>query len=168
MTSRDVVAESDSVALAEPTDEDRLAAGEIPEPFAVDPDPRPIGIPVSSATLAVLRNRRFAGWVSWWVVLHGPQYPCQAWMVGIALRPEHRGRGVGMIAQRLLVDHLFATTDLDRVEAETDVDNIAERRALERAGFASEGVVRGAQLRGGVRRDLVRYAVLRADRRPED
>jgi RimJ/RimL family protein N-acetyltransferase len=70
---------------------------------------------------------------------------------------------VGTIAQRLLAEHLFATTPLDRVEAGTDVDNIAEQKALERAGFRREGVLRGTQVRGGVRRDLVHYGLLRTD-----
>lgn len=130
----------------------------------MDPDPRPIPMPVHSTTLAVLRDGGLAGFVSWIAVLHGPQYPCLAWMIGIALQPQHRGHGVGSVAQRLLAEHLFLSTDLDRVEAEVDVDNVAERRALDRAGFTEEGMVRGAQLREGQRRDLVRFAILRADR----
>lgn len=163
MTARRYVAQSGSVGLADPLDGEGAAVGDIPEPFAVDVDPRPIPTPVHSATLVVLRDGVLAGFVSWVPVLHGPQYPCLAWMIGITLLPEHRGRGVGTAAQRLLWEHLFTSTDLDRVEAEVDVDNLAEQRALDKAGFTREGVLRGAQLRGGRRRDLVRYAVLRTD-----
>src|SRR6476620_7909788 len=45
---------------------------------------------------------------------------------GIGLLPEARGKGHGTQAQRLLVDYLFETTTVNRVEASTDVDNIAE------------------------------------------
>ncbi len=65
--------------------------------------------------------------------------------------------------QRLLADHLFATTEVDRVEASTAVDNVAEQKALERAGFRREGVLRGAQVRGDVRHALIQYSRLRTD-----
>jgi RimJ/RimL family protein N-acetyltransferase len=80
------------------------------------------------------------------------------------LLPDARGHGVGSQAQRLLVDHLFATTELFRIEASTDVDNVAEQRALVKAGLRQEGVLRGAQVRGGVRRDIMLFAVVRTDR----
>lgn len=163
MTSRQLIVHAGAVALAAPLPGEGEALGDIPEPFGVDPDPRPIPVAVQSTTLVVLEDGALAGFVSWVPVLHGPQYPCLAWMIGITLRPEHRGRGVGSSAQHLLLDHLFAATDLDRVEAEVDLDNVAEQRALEKAGFIREGVLRGAQLRGGLRRDLVRYAALRSD-----
>lgn len=77
--------------------------------------------------------------------------------------PEHRGRGYGSRAQRQLADYLFATRLVERVEATTDVENIAERRALERAGFSQEGVLRHAQFRAGAWRDVFLYSRLRRD-----
>lgn len=103
------------------------------------------------------------GVVSWHGVAHGPNRRSLAWNVGITIVPEHRGRGHGAAAQRLLAEHLFATTDVNRVEATTDVRNVAEQRALERAGFRREGVLRGAQYRAGAWHDLVLYARLRGD-----
>ena len=72
-----------------------------------------------------------------------------------------RGHGFGSLAQRLLVDYLFATTSVNRIEASTDVDNLAEQRALEKAGFVREGVLRGAQYRASAWHDLAIYAVVR-------
>ena len=103
------------------------------------------------------------GTVSWRAVHYGPPPASRAWQIGIALVPEGRGRGFGAEAQRLVADHLFATTDAFRVEASTDVDNVAEQRALEKAGYLREGVNRGAQVRHGGRHDLVLYARLRTD-----
>lgn len=60
---------------------------------------------------------------------------------------------------------LFETTSLHRVEASTDVDNLAEQRSLEKAGFTREGVNRQAQFRGGTYHDLVLFARLRSDPR---
>jgi len=84
-------------------------------------------------------------------------------MIGIWLRPGARGRGVGRAAQRALAELFFAHTAVNRVEAHTDLDNIAEQRALEGAGFTREGQIRGAQWRDGKYRDGYLYAVLRSD-----
>jgi RimJ/RimL family protein N-acetyltransferase len=109
-------------------------------------------------------DRTPIGTVGWHEVHYGPGPGSRAWNIGIALIPEHRGRGYGGLAQRLLADHLFETTDANRVEAQTDIDNLAEQRALEKAGFMREGVQRGAQFRAGAHHDLVTYSRLRTDR----
>jgi len=103
------------------------------------------------------------GTVGWHEVHYGPPPKSRAWNIGISLIPEARGQGYGGIAQRLLADYLFETTDANRVEASTDVENLAEKRALEKAGFVREGIQRGAQFRAGAHHDLVTYARLRFD-----
>ncbi len=157
----------DGIVLAEPAAGDRekfytAGAGD----FAIDKDDRPrVAGPGRSFLLSVLDEATgdLLGGVSWHAVDYGGTVSCSAWNIGIGLLPAARGRGVGTLAQRLLVEHLFATTELDRVEASTDVENVAERRALEKAGFRREGTLRGAQLRGGVRRDLAQYGLVRGD-----
>lgn len=104
------------------------------------------------------------GDVSWLAVPTGPTSTC--WNIGIVLLPEFRGKGYGTVAQRLLADYLFATTTLNRVEATTEVDNLAEQRALEKAGFTREGVRRGSQFRDGQWRDMAMYGRLRDDPAP--
>ena len=101
------------------------------------------------------------GDVSWMAVPTGPTSTC--WNIGIVLLPEFRGKGYGTAAQRLLADYLFATTTANRLEAETDVENLAERRALEKAGFIYEGIRRGSQFRDGEWRDIAMYSRLRDD-----
>lgn len=103
------------------------------------------------------------GTVGWHKVRYGPSPQSDAWNIGIELRPEARGRGLGTEAQRALARYLFETTDMNRVEASTDVDNIAEQRALEKAGYVREGIQRGSQFRAGGYHDLVTYARLRDD-----
>lgn len=85
------------------------------------------------------------------------------WEIGIALLPEARGHGYGAQAQRMLVDYLFAHTPVHRIEAATEVGNVAEQRALEKAGFTREGVLRGVGWRDGAWRDGVMYSILRTD-----
>jgi RimJ/RimL family protein N-acetyltransferase len=146
-----------------------LAEGEVPPEVAEDPwSDWGERLPIEETAGVVHRlvvevDGVPAGVVSWHRTHYGPNAGSLAWNVGIALVPEWRGRGVGSLAQRLLARHLFASTDVQRVEASTDVDNVAERRALERAGFSFEGVLRQAQERSDGRHDLAAYAVLRGE-----
>jgi RimJ/RimL family protein N-acetyltransferase len=96
--------------------------------------------------------------------MYGPNPESSAYNFGIELIPEARGQGYGTEAQALLVDYLFANTDVHRVEASTDVSNLAEQRSLEKAGLRREGVTRGAQFRAGAYHDLIVFAMLRDDR----
>lgn len=103
------------------------------------------------------------GTVSWHPVLFGPNLGSEALDIGISLRPFAQNLGHGGRAQRMLASYLFATTTAHRVQASTDVRNVAEQRSLLRAGFTREGVLRGAQWRQGAWHDLVSYARLRED-----
>lgn len=110
--------------------------------------------------LVVDRGGQRVGLVSWFQQRLGES---RYWNVGIGLLPEARGHGYGTRAQRLLVDYLFRHTAAHRIEAETEVDNVAEQRSLEKAGFTREGVRRGVGFRAGHYRDLVMYSVLRTE-----
>jgi RimJ/RimL family protein N-acetyltransferase len=110
-----------------------------------------------------IADGRPIGTISWHLERYGPNELSGAWNIGIALIPDARGHGHGSEAQRLVADFLFATTTLHRVEASTDVENVAEQRSLEKAGFIRESVLRGVQYRAGTWHDLVNYARLRDD-----
>jgi RimJ/RimL family protein N-acetyltransferase len=113
--------------------------------------------------LAVEADGTLVDRVTWHAVAYGPGTSSRALRIGIALLPEARGRGYGSLAQRLLADYLFATTVVRRVEAGTDIANVAEQRALERAGFVCDGVLRQAQYRDGSWHDIALYSRLRTD-----
>jgi len=111
--------------------------------------------------LMVVRGEERLGFVNW---RRRPTTPAgYCWMLGIAMLPEARGHGYGTQAHRLLARYLFAHTTAHRIEAGTEVGNIAEQRALEKAGFTREGVMRGIGWRGGAWRDGVTYSLLRTD-----
>jgi RimJ/RimL family protein N-acetyltransferase len=105
------------------------------------------------------------GLVAWRKIVVSPSTHC--WNMGAQLLPEGRGRGIGTRAQLQLVRHLFAHTPVMRIEADTEAENIAEQRALEKAGFTREGVRRGIVFRDGKWRDGVAYGVLRHDPLPD-
>lgn len=112
-------------------------------------------------TLIVVSGGDRLGLVIWRKHQTTPAGYC--WEIGIALLPRARGRGYGTQAQRLLARYLFAHTTVHRIWAGTEADNIAEQRALEKAGFTREGVIRGAGWRDGTWRDGVIYSLLRTD-----
>ncbi|HVT22571.1 MAG TPA: GNAT family protein [Mycobacteriales bacterium] len=101
------------------------------------------------------------GDVSWRIAQHGPPPFGDCWNIGIWLAPEARGQGHGSRAQRLIAEYLFANSAMERVEAGTEAGNIGEQKALEKAGFTREGVLRRACLRAGEYRDMVVYSKLR-------
>ena len=113
----------------------------------------------AAGTLIVTRGGEPAGFVSWRQAMPGPGGHC--WELGIAIAAGARGRGIGTQAQQLIARYLFAHTQVNRIQAATEITNVAEQRALEKAGFTREGVLRGAGFRGGRWRDGVLYSVLR-------
>jgi RimJ/RimL family protein N-acetyltransferase len=118
-----------------------------------------------SGGLAVLDDGGgdLAGFVSWRWNQWGPNAASRCPMIGIWLRPAARGRGIGRQAQRQVAELFFRHTATNRVEAHTDVENVAEQRALEAAGFHREGLTRGAQWRDGAYHDGYLYAITRPD-----
>ena len=113
--------------------------------------------------LAVTNAGEVVGDVSYRVVKHGGGMANRVYEIGVTIAPAYRGRGYGAEAQRLLATYLFATYPIARVQATTDITNLAEQRALERAGFTREGVLRQAQFRAGAWHDLVMYSKVRGE-----
>jgi len=93
---------------------------------------------------------------------YGPSPGSRSANIGISLSLPYRGLGIGGVAQRLLAEQLHAEGCV-RVEASTDVQNIPEQRALAKAGFVFEGVIRGAQMRADGRHDLQGWSHLPGD-----
>lgn len=113
--------------------------------------------------LAVTKAGEVAGDVSYRTVKHGGGLANRVYEIGVTIAPTQRGQGYGAEAQRMLAAYLFATYPIARVQATTDVTNTGEQRALERAGFTREGILRQAQFRNGGWHDMVMYSKLRGE-----
>lgn len=73
------------------------------------------------------------------------------------------GKGYMSEALAMLVDFLFATTKVNRVQAAVVVGNAASRRLTEKCGFRSEGILRGAVYLRGENHDVEMFAILRSE-----
>lgn len=110
--------------------------------------------------LVIECDGEWAGRVTWWNS-HSRESPI--WRIAVIVRPSLRGKGVGTDAHRALVDYLFSHTRAERIEAFTDMENVAEQRVLVKSGFTQEGRVRSSIWRQGAWRDQLLYSLLRSD-----
>lgn len=78
----------------------------------------------------------------------------------------HGGHGYTTEAVGLLVDYLFGTKKVSRIQLVIVPENTASRRVAEKCGFQLEGTARGAFYNHGRSVDVVMYSLLRDDPRP--
>jgi RimJ/RimL family protein N-acetyltransferase len=79
------------------------------------------------------------------------------------LVPSERKKGYATEATQLMVDYLFLSKEIARVQAIVDVRNIASQRVLEKAGFQREGTVRDGYFNRGEWRSEYLYGILRRE-----
>jgi len=80
--------------------------------------------------------------------------------IGWALGVEYRGQGYATEAARALVDYGFTMLGLHRIHADTNSDNLASRRIMERLGMRREALLRDAVCEEGKWVDRVIYGLL--------
>lgn len=79
---------------------------------------------------------------------------------------QSRGKGYMSESLALLVEFLFSTRKINRLQLTVMLGNEASRRVAQKCGFRSEGVVRGALFLRGENHDLEMFSLLRTDTRP--
>lgn len=106
----------------------------------------------------VLDGERVVGWADVSPVFG--ESKAHVGVLGIALLPEARHRGVG---SQLLGKAIHAAWErgLTRIELTVRDDNVNARKLYERLGFAHEGVLRRASLVDGQYHDMHAMALLR-------
>jgi RimJ/RimL family protein N-acetyltransferase len=83
--------------------------------------------------------------------------------VAVSVFPDARGRGVGSRALRLAGKWAMLELGLQRVYAEAAAENVASIRAIEKAGFQREGLLRAHCKTHGRRHDCVMFSVVPSD-----
>lgn len=83
--------------------------------------------------------------------------------IGYALIPSERGKGYCTEAVQIMVDYLFLSKSIVRIQAGTHVENRASQKILERIGFKREGTERKGMFVMGKWTDLYIYSILREE-----
>lgn len=83
--------------------------------------------------------------------------------IGYVLLPNERKKGYGTEAVEIIVDFLFLTRDIVRVQAYADIRNAASQKVLDRAGFKKEGELRKFRFVRGDWRDYAVFSILREE-----
>jgi RimJ/RimL family protein N-acetyltransferase len=83
--------------------------------------------------------------------------------VGYTLVPSERGKGYGTEALEIMVDYLFLSRDMMRIQAQTDQRNVASQKILEKAGFKREGTLRNNFFMRGEWTDDHMYSIIREE-----
>ncbi len=94
-------------------------------------------------------------------IFHSPRGP--HFVIGYKLLPDERNRGYCTEAVKIIVDYLFLSKNIVRIQAETNPRNRASQRVLEKAGFKREGLIRRSIFIKGKWEDGVQYSILREE-----
>jgi ribosomal-protein-alanine N-acetyltransferase len=96
-------------------------------------------------------------------IAHWLAQPERLLEIGYDVARSERGKGYGAEAVQLIVDYLFLSMDVARIQAFTDVRNKASQRVLEKARFRREGTFRKAGFVRGHKADVYAYGVIREE-----
>jgi RimJ/RimL family protein N-acetyltransferase len=85
------------------------------------------------------------------------------WEIGYTLIPTERRKGYCTEAVEIMVDYLFLSKEIGRIQAHTDARNEGSQKVLEHAGFRREGTIRRSSFVRGEWRDMFLYSILREE-----
>ena len=83
--------------------------------------------------------------------------------IGYNIVPKERNKGYATEAIQIIVDYLFLSKNIVRIQAKTDTENLQSRKALEKTGFKQEGVLRRTFFCRGKLRDDCVYSIIREE-----
>jgi len=83
--------------------------------------------------------------------------------IGYNIVPNQRNKGYANEAIQIIVDYLFLSKDTMRIQAKTDTENVQSWKALEKAAFKREGILRKTFYCRGKWRDDCIYSIIREE-----
>ena len=89
--------------------------------------------------------------------------PYELTEIGYFLIPRERKKGYCTEAVKILIDFLFLSKQIVRVQAITVEKNLGSQKVLEKAGFTKEGIVRKILYNRGIWENGVLYSILREE-----
>lgn len=94
---------------------------------------------------------------------HDLDRPNRRASIGYWVDKDYEGRGIITRCCRVLVEYLFDTMELNRLQINCNVENVRSRAIPERLGFKLEGILRQVEYLNGSFRDWAVYGLLRKD-----
>ncbi len=89
--------------------------------------------------------------------------PLDAMEIGYIIVPSERKKGNGTETAQIMVDYLFLSRNIVRIQATVETQNMASQRVLEKVGFSREGTLRRAGFMSGKWVDGYLYSILREE-----
>jgi len=89
--------------------------------------------------------------------------PYELLEIGYFLIPSERKKGYCTEAVKIMVDFLFLSKQIVRVQAVSSEKNIGSQKVLKKAGFTKEGIVRKMMYNRGNWHDCALYSILREE-----
>jgi len=83
--------------------------------------------------------------------------------IGYSVIPNERRKGYCTEAVKIMVDYLFLSKKIIRIQAHTDIRNRASEKVLEKSGFKKEGIIRKLSFIRGKWRDIALFGILREE-----
>lgn len=96
-------------------------------------------------------------------IRHGLLLPHRLMEIGYIIIPSERGKGYATEAAKIIVDYLFLSKDIVRIQAGTNIRNKASQKVLEKVGFKREGTLRKAMFVRGEWFDTFLFSILREE-----
>ena len=107
----------------------------------------------------IIHKERIAGTIGF----HNLDTRNKSAAVGYWIAGDFEGRGIVTRCVRVVVDYLFGTLQLNRVQINCNVENLRSRAIPERLGFKLEGIHRQVELLHDRFGDWAVYALLREE-----
>lgn len=83
--------------------------------------------------------------------------------LGYSFSRQYWNRGYATQALQAVIDTVFSSLPVNRLEAQHDIRNPASGRVMQKCGLIQEGILRGRILNKGEYVDTALYAILRSD-----
>lgn len=81
--------------------------------------------------------------------------------IGLVLSPDSCNKGNGTTILNLIVKYIFENYPVVRIEADTDVENVAAKKTLAKVGFFNEGTLRKYRYHHGAYHDSYIYSIIK-------
>ena len=104
------------------------------------------------------KDKTKIGRIAHWFVL-----PNKYMEIGYLVIPKERNKKYGIEAVQIILDYLFLSRPLCRIQAMTDTRNLPSQKVLEKSGFKQEGIVRRSAFVRGEWVDACLYGILREE-----